>query len=182
MKKFLLINILILCVSFAFAQQHKIITGKVVCCDYNYYKWDSYCESEELTGVTVMVIDGTPTPKFGTVTDIDGYFELGFDLEKLNLENDTIKIEFSYYGFKDKIYTIAKNDVEENIKICLEEIEPEIEVKEHKDYSYYPTRREPQNATEIFKTLPEIVEEFKGVQVQPLMHPNMKKLNKKKKN
>ena len=159
MKKILLINILLLSFLFAFAQFK--ITGKVVDCE----------TKEPIVWAKVII-----KPKVYVFTDIDGNFCIYYTEFPNNIKiisdvyTEKYNKEYTELCFKDTI--IKKTD-----RKLLEAYSIDPETDKITQIIYIGEI----NVTEIVKVLSDI-EEFKGVQVQPLMHPKMKKLNKKKKN
>jgi len=100
MKKFIVINILILSVSFAFAQIDTI-KGKVIDCE----------TKEALINVDIIIKVISKDEYIGAFTDIDGNFELYYKKGK----DSTVTISFR--GYFDEIYAIKNG--EKYIEICL---------------------------------------------------------------
>lgn len=88
--KFLLINLLVLSLSCAFAQKSTITTITGVVTDLN--------TREPLVGVTVYMCDD---PSVGTVTDFDGNYSITLDLKKPE------KLCFSYVGYDTNTYVVS---------------------------------------------------------------------------
>ena len=88
--KFLLINLLVLSLSCAFAQKSTITTITGVVTDLN--------TREPLVGVTVYMCDD---PSIGTVTDFDGNYSITLDLKKPE------KLCFSYVGYDTNTYVVS---------------------------------------------------------------------------
>ena len=88
--KILLINLLALSLSCAFAQKSTITTITGVVTDLN--------TREPLVGVTVFVGDN---PSQGTITDFDGNYTITLDLKK------PAKLCFSYVGYDTNTYVVS---------------------------------------------------------------------------
>ena len=101
--KFLLINLLVLSLSCAFAQKSTITTITGVVTDLN--------TREPLVGVTVYMCDD---PSVGTVTDFDGNYSITLDLKKPE------KLCFSYVGYDTNTSGNQRcTNRTQNLIICL---------------------------------------------------------------